>query len=337
MRKYILSIILICIGGALMAQDVHFTQFYSTPIFVNPAFAGTREHSRAAGIARQQWSATNANYLTTAVSYDRNLDHYNSGVGILISVDRAGSAGLNNSLFGLIYSYKIKPKSQKWTIQTGLNFSFGTVSLNTSKLILGDQLSLDGNISPTNDLNAFARRGYFDFSSGALMYGKGYWFGISGKHLNKPNQSLLDNSSEVPILVSLHGGLNINLVRDFRNKNEIYILPAFQYKTQGKYDQLDLGAYLMYNKLMGGLWYRGLPIKRYALGFPNSDAVALMLGYKIDDQLRFGYSYDITVSNLASNSAGAHEISMSYEFSYKHHRKKPKRKDMKIECPFPMM
>ena len=163
------------------------------------------------------------------------------------------------------------------------------------------------------------------------------WIGTSVRHMNEPNQALISGNSKVPILLSIHGGAKIPLVTSYKIKQEISLLPTFQYKFQDKFDQLDAGLYLYYQPIILGIWYRGLPgIKRYDKGFKNHDAVALLIGYKYED-FKIGYSYDITVSKLATNTSGSHEISLSYEFSYKVNRKKPRRKDIRIECPIPQI
>ena len=76
---------------------------------------------------------------------------------------------------------------------------------------------------------------------------------------------------------------------------------------------------------MLGLWYRGLPIIGQD---PRGDAVAFLVGYKMDD-IRVGYSYDFTISNLVSSTGGAHEISMVFEFSTTRQKKKRRM----IPCP----
>ena len=50
-------------------------------------------------------------------------------------------------------------------------------------------------------------------------------------------------------------------------------------------------------------------------------AIAVVIGYKVNDW-RFGYSYDITISRLAAQSGGAHEITMVYELADKRKRKR---------------
>ena len=102
------------------------------------------------------------------------------------------------------------------------------------------------------------------------------------------------------------------------------------YKMQGKWDQLDLGAYADHKQFTAGLWYRGLPIiKAYQPGYGNNEAIVLMVGYETESQLRFVYSYDITISKLTMRSAGAHEISLIYEWP----KQAKKRKHKIVPCP----
>ena len=89
---------------------------------------------------------------------------------------------------------------------------------------------------------------------------------------------------------------------------------AFLYKSQGKYDQLDVGMYWRKNAIVLGVWYRGLPVKRNDYAVLNNDAIIMLVGYKFP-KYRVGYSYDFTVSRLISSSGGAHEFSVIYEFN----------------------
>jgi hypothetical protein len=112
----------------------------------------------------------------------------------------------------------------------------------------------------------------------------------------------------------------------------VKLVSVFQYKSQGRFDQLDIGSYLQYQNTAFGLLYRGLALKRYDRTEPNHDAISVFTGYRWE-QLRFGYSYDLTVSKLRAGTGGAHELSLTYEFSYPPDRNKPKTKDKLLECP----
>ncbi|NBP06714.1 MAG: type IX secretion system membrane protein PorP/SprF, partial [Bacteroidetes bacterium] len=56
MKKYILLFFLFIEGMNLVAQDQQYTQFYSVPTLLNPAFAGASAQSRVAALYRNQWS-----------------------------------------------------------------------------------------------------------------------------------------------------------------------------------------------------------------------------------------------------------------------------------------
>jgi hypothetical protein len=87
------------------------------------------------------------------------------------------------------------------------------------------------------------------------------------------------------------------------------LIPTFLYKHQGKFDQLDLGAYFKISPLVFGMWYRGIPIKPYEIGLGNNESLVALLGVEWD-KLSIGYSYDYTISSLGSRTGGAHELSL---------------------------
>ena len=88
--------------------------------------------------------------------------------------------------------------------------------------------------------------------------------------------------------------------------------------------------YYSHDPLVFGVWYRGIPLFKSYDNVINNDAIALLIGYTIKDyNLSIGYSYDATISRLATNSSGSHEISIVYEIA----SKKSKRKRRKFFVP----
>ena len=87
------------------------------------------------------------------------------------------------------------------------------------------------------------------------------------------------------------------------SNNVTTISPNFLYQSQQDFKQFNYGVYVYRGPIVGGLWARN--------SVENFDAFILMVGL-IQDNFKFGYSYDITVSNLKnSNTLGAHEISFT--------------------------
>jgi len=79
---------------------------------------------------------------------------------------------------------------------------------------------------------------------------------------------------------------------------------------------LNLGMYLVKGNFVGGIWYR------------NFDAFILLLGFQTGN-FKIGYSYDVTISRLAVNTAGSHELSLQLQFECR----KKKKKFRLTSCP----
>ncbi len=119
----------------------------------------------------------------------------------------------------------------------------------------------------------------------------------------------------MPIKLSLHGGWRTTFRTPIIKEHPQNLVLAFNYRAQEKYDQLDVGGYFEREPFYAGLWYRGIPLmKRYAQGYSNRDALAVLVGVIIND-VRIGYSYDLTISRLVGQSGGAHEITLGYEMA----------------------
>jgi type IX secretion system PorP/SprF family membrane protein len=329
-----LYFILIFCSAKLFAQDPQFSQYYAAPLYLNPAFTGTSEDHRFIANYRNQWPNAARGFVTYAFSYDVNLNHYNSGIGFLATVDQAGTAGMRSSQLNFLYSYKWNV-SNKWVVSAGLNFGYAFRSIDLNRLIFGDQLQFDsdGNV-PTDDQALFnlGNTQYFDFNSGVLAYNKNFWFGFSASHLNTPNRSLINQEAEVPLKTSFHGGVRIPLYGGPFKKEHISVLaPSFVYKKQGRFDQLDIGVHFLYDPIMLGVWYRGIPLQQNVRDNISQDAMVVILGFQFE-KLELGYSYDFTVSELGPISGGAHEVAVKYKLQMAT-QVKTKRKDKFIPCP----
>jgi type IX secretion system PorP/SprF family membrane protein len=334
MRKIFFISILIACTVKVVAQDPQFSQYYAAPLYLNPAFAGTSEDHRFIANYRNQWPNAARGFVTYAFSYDVNLNHYNSGVGFLATVDQAGTAGMRSSQLNFLYSYKWNV-SNKWVVSAGLNFGYAFRSIDLNRLIFGDQLQFDsdGNV-PTDDQALFnlGNTQYFDFNSGVLAYNKNFWFGFAASHLNTPNRSLVNQEAEVPIKTSFHGGVRIPLYGGPFKKEHISVLaPSFVYKKQGHFDQLDVGIHFLYDPIMMGVWYRGIPLQQNVRDNISQDAMVVILGFQFE-KVELGYSYDFTVSELGPISGGAHEVAIKYKLEMAA-QVKTKRKDKFIPCP----
>jgi type IX secretion system PorP/SprF family membrane protein len=332
--RYLFTLVLL-INGAMIgrSQDPEFSQYYAAPLYLNPAFTGTSEDHRFISNYRNQWPNIATGYQTFAMSYDYNLLDYNSGIGFMAMVDKAGTAGLKSTELDLLYSYKLR-LSRTWVVSSGLNFGYGYRSLDLNRLIFGDQLQFDADgTAPSSDpvLNTLGSSHYFNFNAGALAYNKSCWFGFATSHLNEPNRSLINEQASIPIKTTIHGGFRIPLDGPFKREHAAVLSPSFVYKHQGRFDQLDVGTYFLYDPVVLGLWYRGIPLLHNVQGNISQDAVVVILGF-IFEKLEVSYSYDLTVSALGPISGGTHEVAIRYKVAAARNSKSRKKEKL-IPCP----
>lgn len=327
-EKYLVfTFFLFFLFSKLVAQDPQFTQFYAAPTYLNPAYTGVTYEHRFVANYRNQWPGIKKTYTTYMASYDYNMASLNSGLGISVMQDRAGTAGLTHTQFGINYSYHFKI-SKFAEIRLGANLSYNIKKIDFDKLRFNDQI-VSGSANSLEASN-YQQLNYMDFAAGALLNSTEYWLGLSAKHLSQPNSSLVGERIPLPITISLHGGYRF-IIEEKSRQLKRYVSPAFNYRHQLRNDQLDLGLYYYHLPLNVGIWYRGLPFKKYAPTYASSESIAVLVGFDIQQyNLRVGYSYDMTISNLAlSNTQGAHEVSLIFE---KFSKKKRSRKVL-VSCP----
>lgn len=325
---YILFLFQLFVVKQVSSQDMQFTQLYASSIYLNPAFAGADVCSRVTLTYRNQWPGVTNAYKSYMLAMDHLFINKNIGVGFIAAHDVAGTGVLATDYINPIFSYQTninRKISIRFGIQPGLTFK----SINTDRTIFGDQIIRGGNVSTIEALPQ--SKTFFDAGTGVLVYSSRFWLGSSFYHLNKPNESLIGAAkSKLPIKYCVQGGMRFDLEDEKTNYHNNNITLAFNYKAQEKFDQFDIGLYLKERVLVVGLWYRGLPgIKAYKPGYPNSDAVALIIGLQTD-RFNFGYSRDITISSLKTVSKGANELTMAYQFCK---LKKKKRRTVKVHCP----
>ena len=311
MKKiYILFIIINLINfKAGLAQDSQFSQFYASPIYLAPSFAGSTDGSRFSLNYRNQWPAITKSFQTYSLSYDHYFPHLKSGVGLLLFREQAGTSSLSTTNIGLAYSYKFRFRSG-WRISPGLSFFYTQRNIKFGELIFEDELRSD-QTTGTGELQILEKKADIDASFSVLAFNKNYWLGFTWDRILMPNRSLTGDIIEDPFKFSVYGGTKFKIFDRYNWASGQSISPSFLFKMQDTYTQLDLGLYWYQMPLVIGIWYRGIPVFKE---LSSTDALAFLLGFKID-QFSIGYSYDLTISKLVGFTGGTHEISINYLFN----------------------
>ena len=299
-------VVCVCMGLYSYAQDPIFSQFYSAPLQLNPAFAGNTYAPKFAMNYRNQWPGLSNAYSTYSFSYDQFFRDINSAFGLYILADDAGNGLITTNKISGIYAYQVRVNREIFA-KLGMEASMVQTRYHWEKFVFPDQLSDEGQVTPGGTSFEVApsddKATYFDLSMGVLAYTEYVYGGITLKHLNTPNNSILngnDNLQEgLPLRISLHAGAQIGV---FEKRNEFYrtfISPSVMYVKQGPFNQIVAGSYFGFNALFLGVYYRHTST--------NSDASIFTGGFQ-KGSFKIGYSFDLTLSSLGVNTGGSHEV-----------------------------
>lgn len=319
-RHIIILLALLQAGFNSQAQDPHFSQFFASPLTLNPAYTGKFDGTvRVAGNYRNQWPTINRAFITSTISADFGIlgkslpENDRWGVGVMAYTDQQADGVLKNSFYSVSTAYH-KGLDEDGNNQLSLGFqgTYAQKRLNTADLKFEDQLRSDGFTGITSEI--FDPRNlninYFDLNAGFLFTGTmggntNYYAGASMYHINRPQETFTGAQFYLNPRYTVHGGVYLP-VGDITTLHT-----SMLYQSQGGASETVLGAALGFN-LNGDFDYQ--PTTFYAGSwFRVNDAVIPYIGLEWST-FRFGASYDVNVSSLktVSNSQGGFEISLIY-------------------------
>jgi type IX secretion system PorP/SprF family membrane protein len=298
------------------AQDPQFSQFYATPLYLSPSYAGTVKKSRLMLDNRIQWASLPSAYSTISLAGDHNYQKRNFGVGFVFTRDVAGEGRLAQNTIGVLYAYRLEIKDIV-TFRPGIGFYYTLTSVDFLRNTFFDQLNQagQGSASTVAVIPSDNQRGYPDATVSLLVHTAGVWLGFTADHLLRQNQSLIRYLDYIQVKYTAFGGARIPLANNSLFSQGQSLSASFLYKKQGYFNQLDLSLIYSSRPYMVGISFRGIPFLKQNMSYYNStDAIVLHIGYSFKD-FTFAYSYDLTISKLATATGGAHEFSVIYDLS----------------------
>lgn len=317
----------------MQAQDLHFSQFFNSPLTTNPANTGFIPDAdyRIGVNYRNQWSTVmTVPYKTTSIFGDAQLfrDKLENGwlgVGGVLLSDVAGSGSLRSTkIYGSIAYHQQLGNSS--LLSAGFNVGWANKRIDQSKLKFPDQF--DGKffdnpvtaVSLTNTsvsyMDVQAGMNYAYFPREDIYINAGY----SIHHVNRPKETFFNDNTNAGRISMRHIGF-LNAI--LKVNDRVIINPNAYFTTQAKANELVFGLNGNYNlseygekQLVAGLYYR--------LG----DAIAPMVGFELNNT-KFTFSYDATMSSLNqfNNYRGAFEFSVIKKGFY------PQNQDRQSMCP----
>jgi type IX secretion system PorP/SprF family membrane protein len=327
MKKYcITSFIMICLlsaGQTLYAQDPHFSQYFSSPLTVNPALTGKGVADwRAATTLRSQWWGGNtAPFTTTTASVEKSYHTGNGGnsrigIGVSMLSDASNAGLLKNNYFNGSLAYNIDLDGNGTELLgIGLGATFANRLLDAGKFEFQSQFGSMGfqRSTPSGDPASILSGHYFDLNVG-IHYSKlnaksGYGLGAAMYHAGSPQESVYNNNAyNLARRITLHGSiffalagnneLHLGSVADLQGNNTVITLGGiYKFKVNDEtVESLNVG---LYNRFGDAFYpYAAIEGKNWLLGI----------------------SYDVVNPNIrnAYNSVQSMDISFSLNFGKKH-------------------
>jgi len=324
----------------LSAQDAHFSQFYVTPSYTNPAFTGFfKGNIRAHAIYKSQWEFVTNAYSTVSTGVDfsllkKQLKWNMLGVGFNLIGDFSGSTHLNTYNFNLPISYTQRlNKERNNFLSIGFMPSFSLKTINLSKATFDEQYDGVAGFQGAASENIFNTKTYFNIGAGMVWYNEfkknhNFYAGLSLFNIPRPNVSLLKN---IDIYVPYR--VNMNMGGFFSVNKKIAFVPSLQLQQQKQFSEWLIGSFMRYNltdeynpqnklNLYFGLWYR------------SKDAIIPTLRLDLN-QTTITLNYDVNISKYskASHGNGGPEISIIFKTINEAEAAADKRRE-KLGCPY---
>jgi len=310
----LLPVMLSFIMKANGQQTIQFSQYEFNGMALNPAYAGYKEDMTLNLSSRIQWLGINDAPQTTTASVDGALgSNKNVGLGLLATLDQLGPESTSSIYANYAYRLQLDELDTK-RLSFGIAFGAIQYSLDGSKFNATD--AGDGSV-PTGMVSKLTP----DFRFGVYYYSPNVYFGASVFNLLTGTTSAVDNTGIVQQVRTFYltAGTILPLADELDIKPSVMIKEDFKGPTN-----IDLSTYLVFNKLLwlGASYRTGVSVWNSNLQseLDEQDAIAAILEFYINPNFRVGYSFDFTLSKLASYQNGTHELSLSITFPNKKQR-----------------
>lgn len=320
MRKLILYCCLFfLLSTTATAQDPHFSQFFSSPLTLNPALTGKFSGDyRISGNYRNQWPTINNAFTTATASADFHIlqnkiaSNDTWGLGFVGYNDNSSNGAVKFNYASLSTAYhKGLDEEGIHSLGAGFQVTYANMLINTAQLKFEDQLTSSGFTGVSSEVfnSSTLKSSYVDVNAGILYNGStsdrnNFYFGVSMYHINRPRQDFTGAQYILNPRTTFHGGGYFPL-----GPNSTLHVSALQ-MFQGGASETMLGGAIQLSATPDA----AKPTSFYFGSWMRfNDAIIPYLGLEFDD-FRLGLSYDYNSSSLktASQNRGGIEISLIY-------------------------
>lgn len=325
MKKIVLFIVIVAAIAATSnlanAQDPIYSQFYSSPLSLNPALAGSNSklNNRVALNYRNLLSPNGISmFKTTALSYERKLLKANStskdyfSIGGLFLSERMGNGLLTQSFGNITTSYYNALNEEGTTgISAGLSLTYGNRMLDMYKARTQEMFGSYGftNIGSTLDPSLVNINVNYTYVNAGLGYDAKInskdqlHIGAAIYRVSKPKETKVGNTNLDPRYV-----IESRYTKEINARETLELVAATQWMSGRNFTTI------------GAKYGKELSDKEHLveLGVLNriNDAVIPYLGFGVRN-LKVGLSYDVIISKTRTIYNAQSTAELSFVWSWK--------------------
>lgn len=274
-------------------QDPHYTQYTYNMNIVNPAYAGSRGTLSISALYRTQWVGLDGSPETATFAIHAPVGK-NLGMGFSVISDEIGPVREQNIYAD--FSYTVTT-SEEGRLAFGLKGGVTLLDIGLASLILpqdpDDPLFRD-NVNKT----------FPNFGAGIYYYTEKFYAGLSAPNLLETVYFEKDGGTLAKASEKMHYFVTTGYVFDL--SENLKFKPSVMAKAvSGSPLSIDVSAnFLMNERLELGANYR------------FGDSVSGMVNFGVTPDLRMGYAYDYTTTNLGDFNSGTHEIFLLWDIDF---------------------
>lgn len=301
-------------SSGVLAQDPRFSQYFASPMTLNPALTGNIDGAfRIAANYRQQWWATGDPFNTASLSFEQRLledrlgENDRLGVGGLMMLDNSMAGGLRSTYMGISTSF-LKGLNERNRLGVGFQAVYGNRIVDYDKLSFFNQFDVDGfnTTLPSGEMALSTMQPTIDFNAGILYQYEDdisrIYAGFSMYHITRPKQTVMDDPlSRIPYRYTAHAGAMFLSGESMR-----YTFHAL-WQQQAKATDLTAGGAVGYDlgekhTFYLGAWYR------------VKDSFYPYVSY-VRGGMQFGLTFDLLTSSLRQASPRNGSVELSFVFN----------------------
>jgi len=288
MKKIVILILsVVSVITVSAQQDPQFSQNMFNKLANNPGFAGSRGNIATSVLHRSQWMGFEGAPTTQNFSIDAELPFLYGGVGLNVVKDNI--AEFSNLALQASYAYR----TELGVGQIGMGMSVGMYQSGINGGAL-KPAQIGDNAIPTGEVKGSS----LDIGAGIYYNTQDIYIGLSSAHMTEPTIEWTDGQD---FDLTRHYFLIAGYTHDLNSS--LLLHPSIYLKSDGATSQFDINTTLIYNnKMWGGVSYR------------LDEGLILLAGMNVNEDLKFGLGYDVTIMNPMSNSL---EFMLGYNFKIK--------------------